>query len=362
MSTVPEQDTTALRSPPLLGFWYAGAVSSDLAPGTLKGVVLLSTPILLCRTKDGRVSAMLDLCPHRGMPLSFGRMDEDRVECPYHGWQFEADGRCAVIPSLVSDSPIDPKKICVTSFPCEDLDGYIWVYMGDSRYPDRPIPPIMRHPRPSSPYLMFQHSQMLSSTLDDGVVGLMDPAHGPYVHQSSLWRKPASQHDKAKTFEPIPNGFRMIGHAPSKNSPPYQLLKWMSGGELTTTIDFVLPNQRYEFIQCGSLWVSIRVLMTPITEHETRMDFCAAWNAFRWLPFGTSIFRYFAKGFLAQDKVAMDRQSIGLKYKPPFRLVGDADQQAKWYHKLKAAHVASLQTGQPFDHPLKGPVTLRWRS
>ena len=138
MSTVPEQDTTALRSPPLLGCWYAGAVSSDLAPGTLKGVVLLSTPILLCRTKDGRVSAMLDLCPHRGMPLSFGRMDGDRVECPYHGWQFEADGRCAVIPSLVSDSPIDPKKICVTSFPCEDLDGYIWVYMGDSRYPDRP--------------------------------------------------------------------------------------------------------------------------------------------------------------------------------------------------------------------------------
>ena len=234
--------------------------------------------------------------------------------------------------------------------------------MADNRYPDRPIPSLMRHPLPSSPYLMFQHSQMLSSTLDDGVVGLMDPAHGPYVHQSSLWRKPASQHDKAKTFEPIPNGFRMIGHAPSKNSPPYQLLKWMSGGELTTTIDFVLPNQRYEFIQCGSLWVSIRVLMTPITEHETRMDFCAAWNAFRWLPFGKSIFRYFAKGFLAQDKVAMDRQSIGLKHKPPFRLVGDADQQAKWYHKLKAAHVTSLQTGQPFDHPLKGPVTLRWRS
>jgi hypothetical protein len=60
--------------------------------------------------------------------------------------------------------------------------------------------------------------------------------------------------------------------------------------------------------------------------------------------------------------VAMDRQSIGLKHKPPFRLVGDADQQAKWYHKLKAAHVTSLQTGQPLDHPLKGPVTLRWRS
>ncbi|MEK6533822.1 MAG: Rieske (2Fe-2S) protein, partial [Nitrospirota bacterium] len=132
MSTVLEQDTAPLRSPPLLGFWYAAATSSDVVPGAMKGVVLLSTPILLCRTKDGRVSAMLDLCPHRGMPLSFGRMDGDRVECYYHGWQFGTDGRCTAIPSLVSDSPIDPKKVCVTSYPCQDQDGYIWVYMADS--------------------------------------------------------------------------------------------------------------------------------------------------------------------------------------------------------------------------------------
>ena len=120
MSTGLEQDTAPLRSPPLLGFWYAAATSSDVAPGAMKGVVLLSTPILLCRTRDGRVSAMLDLCPHRGMPLSFGRMDGDRVECYYHGWQFGMDGRCTAIPSLVSDSPIDPKKICVISYLCQD--------------------------------------------------------------------------------------------------------------------------------------------------------------------------------------------------------------------------------------------------
>jgi hypothetical protein len=43
-------------------------------------------------------------------------------------------------------------------------------------------------------------------------------------------------------------------------------------------------------------------------------------------------------------------------------LVGDADMPAKWYYKLKAAHLASVQTGQSFDHPLKERVTLRWKS
>jgi hypothetical protein len=43
-------------------------------------------------------------------------------------------------------------------------------------------------------------------------------------------------------------------------------------------------------------------------------------------------------------------------------LIDDADTPMKWYYKLKAAYLASAQTGQPIDHPLKGPVTLRWRS
>jgi hypothetical protein len=53
---------------------------------------------------------------------------------------------------------------------------------------------------------------------------------------------------------------------------------------------------------------------------------------------------------------------VGLRYKPALMLIDDADTPAKWYYKLKAAHLASVQTGQPLDHPLKERVTLRWKS
>ena len=75
-------------------------------------------------------------------------------------------------------------------------------------------------------------------------------------------------HEKTKVYEPIHNGFRMVAHAPSHNSVAYKLLTTFYGDPLTTTIDLVLPNQRYELIQCGSLWISTRLTVTPTTDQD----------------------------------------------------------------------------------------------
>jgi hypothetical protein len=58
----------------------------------------------------------------------------------------------------------------------------------------------------------------------------------------------------------------------------------------------------------------------------------------------------------------MERQSVGLKHGRSMMLLDDADTPAKWYFKLKATYLAARQHGGPLNHPLKGPVTLRWRS
>lgn len=76
---------------------------------------------------------MRDICPHRGMPLSFGRFDGDRVECPYHGWQFDTKGRCQRIPALPDEPILKTDKIGVVSYPAEETDGMIWLYLADER-------------------------------------------------------------------------------------------------------------------------------------------------------------------------------------------------------------------------------------
>ncbi len=102
--------------------------------------------------------------------------------------------------------------------------------------------------------------------------------------------------------------------------------------------------------------------MTPVRRDLCRIDFCAAWNIFPWVPLVVPVFRLFARRFLRQDQETMEKQARGLKHNPAMMLVDDADRPAKWYFQLKAAHLESRRTGEPMRHPLSEPVTLRWRS
>jgi phenylpropionate dioxygenase-like ring-hydroxylating dioxygenase large terminal subunit len=197
----------------------------------------------------------------------------------------------------------------------------------------------------------------LPCNVDHGIIGLMDPAHGPFVHQAWWWRKQASIHEKEKHFEPIPEGFRMSAHAPSGNSAPYKLLG-VYGEPITTTIDFVLPNRRYETIRCGAKWFSSLTTVTPTAANACRIDVFAAWNIFYAVPLVTPIARFFGKRFVRQDQLTMIQQAEGLKYDPSLMLIDDADRPAKWYFALKQARLA----GETSRHPMTGPVTLRWRS
>ena len=125
------------KSAPLLGFWYPACLSSELSQGSLKGTVLLGLPILVCKTSQGAVAAMRDICPHRGMPLSFGKMEGDCVECAYHGWQFDQTGRCRKIPALTENSSIHVDKIGITTYACCERDGYVWVFIPDPQQPTK---------------------------------------------------------------------------------------------------------------------------------------------------------------------------------------------------------------------------------
>jgi phenylpropionate dioxygenase-like ring-hydroxylating dioxygenase large terminal subunit len=363
--------TTGREADPgfLWDFWYPALRSTEITGNKLVTAMLLEVPLVLGRTSDGKAFAMRDSCPHRGMPLSYGRFDGQVVECSYHGWRFDAcSGRCVEIPSLTNQDKLKVERIFAGHFPCEERDGCVWVYMtsldrraADStpgaRLPDTipPAPPLLVF---SDKYKITHLSCELPSHIDHGIIGLMDPAHGPFVHQAWFWRSRHSIHEKEKNFEPIPNGFRMSKHSPSSNSLPYQILKRMTGEPVTTTIDFVLPNQRLEEIHSGKLWFSSRATVTPVRRDLCRIDFAAAWNVFLPVP----LFRIFAKKFLRQDQETMIRQAEGLKHDPHLMLIDDADRPAKWYFALKANLIESRRTCAPMVHPMPGPVTLRWRS
>src|SRR5712691_9698104 len=328
--------------------------------------MLLGVPLLIGRKKDGQLFAMRDLCPHRGIPLSAGWFDGETVTCKYHGWRFEpCSGQCREIPSLTSHETLDPTKIFAGAFPCEERDGYAWVYMpeaGTGRVVGE-LPAVPEVPKFSARFRTAHLMAELPCNVDHGIIGLMDPAHGPFVHQAWWWRSRASIHEKQKNFEPIPNGFRMSAHTPSSNSAPYKLLRLYADAEsITTAIDFVLPNLRRETIRAGKYWFSSLTTVTPITRSHCRIDVVAAWNLFRRLPFGSDLLKFVFAKFVEQDRRTMELQAEGLQHNPHLMLIDDADRPAKWYFQLKAAHIEAKRTGGEMKHPMAGPVTLKWRS
>ncbi len=355
----------------LFGFWYRALPSERVGRGKLVKAMLLEVPLVIGRSKDRRPFALRDACPHRGMPLSFGLFDGEQIECSYHGWRFEAHtGQCQLIPSLTSEQKFRVDRIYAGSFPCEEHDDYIWVYIPEPAAAGAGVtkaaaPPV---PEPHVPtfserYKIAYLDADLPCSVDHGIIGLMDPAHGPFVHQAWWWRSRHSIHEKQKNFEPIPYGFRMSAHTPSSNSAPYKLLRlYADADSITTTIDFVLPNMRLETIRAGKYWFSSLTTVTPITRDHCRIDVVAAWNIFRWLPFGPQLLKFVFAKFVRQDQETMQKQSEGLKHNPHLMLIDDADRPAKWYFQLKEEYLKSKQSGQDMRHPMAGPVTLKWRS
>jgi len=66
---------------------------SDLPPGKVKSIAVGEKMIALCNV-GGTFYALDNVCIHRGGPLGEGYLDGEKLECPWHGWQFEVKTGC----------------------------------------------------------------------------------------------------------------------------------------------------------------------------------------------------------------------------------------------------------------------------
>jgi phenylpropionate dioxygenase-like ring-hydroxylating dioxygenase large terminal subunit len=339
---------------PLRDAWYYAAPSRRVARGRTLALTMLGEPVLLGRDQGGRVFALRDVCPHRGMPLSAGAFDGGEIECCYHGWRFAPDGRCTAIPSLVADQEFDLSPVAVPAYPVREVQGNVWVFFGDDAVAAPDIPLLDGFREDAAPRAV--ETMRFEAAIDHAVIGLMDPAHGPFVHRAWWWRSRRSVHEKAKAFAPSPWGFRMVRHMPSSNSRAYRLL----GGTPETEISFRLPSVRIEEIRAGRHAVTNLTALTPIDNKTTAVNHCVYWNA-PWLSAMKPLLRPYVRAFLRQDRDIMARQQQGLRFDPVLSLIDDADTQARWYYRLKQEYRRARAEGRPFANPVK-PQTLRWRS
>lgn len=163
--------------------WYIAAEPLELLGKPLARTIM-DLPLVIFRTESGRLVALDDRCPHRFAPLSLGRVIGERIQCGYHGAQFDCEGACVLVPG----QHIVPPKAKVRSYPLVEKHGYIWIWMGDVADAANlsSIPQFLYRSDAAGwdgGYGHFESIQANYNLINDN---LFDITHAEYVHPESF--------------------------------------------------------------------------------------------------------------------------------------------------------------------------------
>lgn len=294
-------------------YWYPLGYSKTLLKKSHKPMrfVLLDVPIVLWRAHDTWM-VHKDICPHRQSPLSSGRVINDTLVCPYHGWSFNTSGSLNQVPTLPADK--QPRsKPCLIPFSVYDDGFMVWICLHQkAKLP----PPNTNNYRASSKKTLCIE-KVFANPIDDIIENFMDSPHTLFVHQGLIRN---TDQLTPRLVEVTMNEHEvLVAHQPSQEEISLFSKLINPNGKLVSHTDkFTLPShvQIDYYIGSEQPLFSAWVALCPINSHETKLfititlDF--AWKNHLLGP----ITRLLAERILAQDRKILALQSANLAYEP----------------------------------------------
>ena len=262
--------------------WYVAAWSDDLADGQLLGRTILKQPIVFYRKSDGKVAALQDRCPHRFAPLHMGKVIHgDRVQCPYHGLEFDASGACVHNPH---GSRNIPSRARVRSYPVIEKHKAIWIWMGERPADASKVPD----------FSMLDNVPQLHSTKRDRITiranyeliidNLLDLSHTSYLHEGILGNQETVESEIAVEQEgddvivsrhahdaTAPGLFAILMPSTPGRVDKFTRMRWMPPSNLRLVTGICWPKAIPE---SGTGYHAIHML-TPETDRTTHYFFTA---------------------------------------------------------------------------------------
>ncbi|BAZ37617.1 Rieske [2Fe-2S] domain-containing protein [Calothrix sp. NIES-4101] len=123
-------------------FWYVVAQSEHLKARQVLSRQVLGEWLAIFRGRDGQPVALQDRCIHRNSRLSYGKVHQGGLTCPYHGWVYNECGQVVSVPSEGGQFQHCDRLRAKYYYTCEQ-DGYIYVCLAeqpDTQFPPFPMP------------------------------------------------------------------------------------------------------------------------------------------------------------------------------------------------------------------------------
>jgi phenylpropionate dioxygenase-like ring-hydroxylating dioxygenase large terminal subunit len=159
--------------------WYVAALTRELSEKPIARTIL-GEYVAMYRSGDGRVVALSNTCPHRGYPLSLGKVVGDTLVCGYHGFTFDCEGICVAVPG----QDRIPSRLRVRTYPLIEQGAWVWIWTGHEE-PDMAA-------LPDTPWLNDEAWSVISGVarIDANfgllVDNLMDLSHETFLHSGSI--------------------------------------------------------------------------------------------------------------------------------------------------------------------------------
>jgi vanillate O-demethylase monooxygenase subunit len=262
--------------------WYMAGWGEDVAEGKVIGRKLLGEPVAIYRKADGGLAAVQDRCPHRHAPLSLGRVvNGDKIQCIYHGLEFDAAGTCTLNPHPPGNIP---SRAVLKSYPVAEKHKAIWIWMGD-RAPDTTrIPDFSVLDNVPEIYTTKRDEMKIKANYELVVDNLLDLSHTCYLHEGILGN--ADTVDSEITIEHdgddviagrhatncVPPGmWAMLWPNHPERVDKFSRIRWMAPSTLRLFVGVCDPGKPFE---TGTGYHAIHML-TPETDRTTHYFFTA---------------------------------------------------------------------------------------
>lgn len=252
--------------------WYVAAWAAEVGKAPL-GRTLLGVPLVLYRSETGQPHALRDRCPHRAAPLSRGKVVGERLQCAYHGIEFDGSGQCVRNPHLAGPGGL---RLRVQSYPVAERYGACWIWMGDASLADPTRIP--------EDYAAFSELAVVPGythvKADYRLIvdNLLDLSHAEYLHaetvgtpgaseavQSRLVAKPDSITVERTTNGLPPSPLLALVWKRSDKVDKWSNITWRAAGNLFLDIGITVPGGRRQ----DGLHFPSGHLLTPETETTT---------------------------------------------------------------------------------------------
>ncbi|MCT0213941.1 Rieske 2Fe-2S domain-containing protein [Synechococcus sp. CS-1324] len=190
--------------------WYPVAYLKDLRPDRPTPFTLLGDDLVIWRDRQAsQWRAFADVCPHRLVPLSQGRLNgRGELECPYHGWSFDGEGHCTIIPQAEAGSTIDTPRSRCHAYATAEGQGMLFVFAGDpaaaAAAPLPLLPMLAEEPEQWTVQDTFRDLPYDALTLLENV---LDVSHVPFTHHATVGKRETAGPVNLELTSSGPEGF-----------------------------------------------------------------------------------------------------------------------------------------------------------